>query len=82
MTSKYSKNKVESKKNDESINKNIIYDMSSEMIDLQINKGTIKSILERLTNELFGKDSEASKEVLQVIKKQISQARYISKVKS
>ena len=56
--------------------------MSSEMIDLQINKGTIKSILERLTNELFGKDSEASKEVLQVIKKQISQARYISKVKS
>ena len=51
------------------------------MINLKIMKNVIKSIIEAITNEIFGKKSEISKETFKVFIKQISNAQYISKSK-
>ena len=59
----------------------IIYNLVKEMIDLQIIKSVVKSVIEKLTNDNFGKDSEISKEIIKALIKQISNARYISKIK-
>ena len=75
------KNKEEIIKNKEAIYKNIIYNMLSEMIELKIVKSNIKSIIEKLSNDLFGKDSDTSKEITQDFIKKISKAKYISKAK-
>ena len=75
----YLKNKDESNK--ESLYKNIICNMINEMIDLKVIKAAIKSIITKLSNEIFGKDSETSKEIFKVFKEQIGKAKYISKIK-
>ena len=77
---KSTKIKIENEVN--KVKQNIIYNIVSEMIDLRIIKSAIKSIIEKITNETFGKDSEISKETFKVFIKQLSKARYISKIKS
>jgi len=64
------------------IKQNIIYNIVSEMIDLKVIKSAIKSIIEKITNEEFGKDSEISKETFKSFIIQINKARYISKIKA
>ena len=51
------------------------------MIELKVIKSAIKSMIEKIINETFGKDSEISKETFKVFIIQINKARYISKVK-
>ena len=68
--------------NDENkIKQDIIYNIVSEMIELKVIKSAIKSMIEKIINETFGKDSEISKETFKVFIIQINKARYISKVK-
>ena len=68
--------------NDENkIKQDIIYNIASEMIELKVIKSAIKSMIEKIINETFGKDSEISKETFKVFIIQINKARYISKVK-
>ena len=64
------------------IKQNIIYNIVSEMIDLKVIKSAIKSIIEKITNEIFGKNSEISKETFKAFIIQINKARYISKIKA
>ena len=51
------------------------------MIELEIAKSTVKTITEKISNEVFGKDSELSKETFKVFIKQITNAHYISKIR-
>jgi hypothetical protein len=66
---------------DNSTKQQIIYNIVSEMIELEIPKSTIKNITEKIANEVFGKDSELSKETFKVFIKQITKAHYISKAR-
>jgi len=66
---------------DNSTKQQIIYNIVSEMIELEIAKSTIKNITEKISNEVFGKDSELSKETFKVFIKQITKAHYISKAR-
>ena len=59
----------------------IIYNIVSEMIELEIPKSTIKNITEKIANEVFGKDSDLSKETFKVFIKEITKAHYISKAR-
>ena len=74
------KNK-ENKQNDNKTKQDIIYELVSEMIDLEIPKGLIKTIIDKMLNEIFGKDTELSKETFKVFIQQISKAHYISKAR-
>ena len=73
--------KIKENDNETAIKQDIIYNIVSEMIDLKIIKSAIKSIIERITDEIFGKDSEINKETFKIFIKQICNARYISKSK-
>ena len=74
---------LEAKENNADIIKQqVIYNIVSEMIELEINKSTIKNIIEKLSNEVFGKDSELSKETFKTFINQIISAHYISNAKS
>jgi len=66
---------------DNNTKQQIIYNIVSEMIELEIPKSTIKNITEKIANEVFGKDSELSKETFKVFIKQITKAHYISKAR-
>ena len=74
------KNK-ENKQNDNKTKQDIIYELVSEMIDLEIPKGLIKTIIDKMLIEIFGKDTELSKETFKVFIQQISKAHYISKAR-
>ena len=76
------KNKDEKDKNLINMTKQqIIYNIVNEMIELEIPKSTIKTITEKIANDVFGKDSELAKETFKVFIQQITKAHYISKVK-
>ena len=51
------------------------------MIELEVPKSTVKTITEKIANEVFGKDSKLAKETFKVFIQQITKAHYISKVK-
>ena len=68
-------------KNENIVKQKIIYKIVSEMIELEIPKSTIKTITEKISNEVFGKDTQLSKETFKVFIQQITKARYISKVR-
>ena len=74
------KNK-ENKQNDYKTKQDIIYNLVSEMIDLEIPKGLIKTIIDKILIEIFGKDTELSKETFKIFIQQISKAHYISKAR-
>ena len=76
---KYSKEKEN--KDEILLKKNIIFNIVSEMIDLKIIKSAIKSIIEKIINEIFGKDSDIGKDTFKIFINQISEAKYISKIK-
>jgi hypothetical protein len=73
--------KTKENKEDNKVKQEIIYDIVSDMIELEIAKSTVKTITEKISNEVFGKDSELSKETFKVFIKQIINAHYISKVR-
>ena len=67
--------------NDDKVKQQIIYNIVSDMIEFEIGKTTVKTITEKISNEVFGKDSELSKETFKVFIKQITEAHYISKIR-
>ena len=68
-------------KNENIVKQQIIYKIVSEMIELEIPKSTVKTITEKISNEVFGKDSQLSKETFKVFIQQITKAHYISKAR-
>ena len=73
--------KEKENKDENILKKNIIFNIVSEMIDLKIIKSAIKSIIEKIINEIFGKDSDIGKDTFKIFINQISEAKYISKIK-
>ena len=68
-------------KEDNQVKQQIIYDIVSEMIELEIPKSLVKTITQKISNEVFGKDSELTKETFKVFIQQITKAHYISKAR-
>ena len=66
-------------KNDNSVKQQVIYDIVSQMIELEIHKGLIKTIVDKISVEVFGKNSELNKQTYKVFVQQITKARYVSK---
>ena len=66
-------------KNDDCAKQQIIYNIVGQMIELEIPKGLIKTIVDKISNEVFGKDSELAKETFKIFVQQITKARYVSK---
>ena len=65
--------------NDIKIKQKIICDIISEMVELKIVKSTIKSIIEKMNVEIFGKDNEISEESLKLFISMINKGRHLSK---
>jgi hypothetical protein len=66
-------------KNDNKI-QDIIYSMCDFMISLELPKSFIKKVLQDISNNVFGKDTEKSKCTFDVFIKKIINAKYISQV--
>ena len=66
-------------KNDDCDKQQIIYVIVDQMIELEIPKGLIKTIVDKISNEAFGKDSQLTKETFKIFVQQITKARYVSK---
>ena len=49
------------------------------MVELKIVKSTIKSIIEKMNVEIFGKDNEISEESLKLFISMINKGRHLSK---
>ena len=67
-------------KTDEEI-QDVIYQLCDLMITLELPKSFIKNVLQELSDIIFGKDSEKSKNTFNVFIKKIVNAKYISQVK-
>ena len=74
-------NKEDKEKDKDLIKQQIIYNIVNEMIELEVPKSTVKTITEKIANEVFGKDSKLAKETFKVFIQQITRAHYISKVR-
>ena len=57
-----------------------LFSICLSMIDLEIQKVTIKNICDEINDKIFGKDSELGKQVQEVYLKYISSAKYASKI--
>ena len=57
-----------------------LFSICLSMIDLEIQKVTIKNICDEINAKIFGKDSELGKQVQEVYLKYISSAKYASKI--
>ena len=68
-------------KEDSHVKQQIIYEIVSSMIELEIPKSLVKTITEKISNEVFGKDSQLTKETFKVFIQQITKAHYISKAR-
>ena len=58
-----------------------IYQLCDLMINLELPKSFIKNVLQELSDNIFGKDSEKSKNTFSVFIRKIVNAKYISQVK-
>jgi hypothetical protein len=67
-------------KNDEEI-QDVIYQLCDLMITLELPKSFIKNVLQEISDNIFGKDSEKSKNTFSVFIRKIVNAKYISQVK-
>ena len=65
--------------NDVQIKQNIICNIISEMVELKMIKSTIKSIIEKINNEIFGKDNEISENSKKIFLSHLNKARHLSK---
>ena len=70
----------EKEKTDEEI-QDVIYQLCDLMITLELPKSFIKNVLRELSDNIFGKDSEKSKNTFSVFISKIVNAKYISLVK-
>ena len=57
-----------------------LFSICLNMIDLEIQKVTIKNICDEINDKIFGKDSELGKQVQNIYLKHISSAKYVSKI--
>ena len=67
-------------KSDEDM-QDVIYQLCDLMITLELPKSFIKNVLQELSDNIFGKDSEKSKNTFSVFIRKIVNAKYISQVK-
>ena len=67
-------------KTDEEI-QDVIFQLCDLMITLELPKSFIKNVLQEISDNIFGKDSEKSKNTFSVFIKKIVNAKYISQIK-
>ena len=71
---------IEYKEKNDKNKKESILNLCDVMIDLELPKSFIKNVVQGLTNNTFGKDSETSKNIFGVFIKKIVSAKYISQL--
>ena len=71
---------IEYKENNDKNKKESILNICCIMIELELPKSFIKNVVQGLTNNTFGKDSETSKNIFSVFIQKIVSAKYISQL--